>query len=228
MCSVIENTDIWHKRLGHSSYENVKKLSGYNDEYGLQIKSITVSGMEKCVACIEGKQAQMPHNEKRARATRPLQLINSDVVGPISPTSYGNKRYLVTFIDDCTHFMAVYAMEANSEAFSYFRIFEAMAIAHFGTKLSRFRCDNGGEYVSREMNGQFERKGIQIEFTIRYTPQQNGVAERANRTILEKARCMLLGRRVDKKLWTEAVRTAVYLINRSPTSCVDGKVPAHL
>ena len=146
--------------------------------------------MEKCVACIEGKQAQMPHNEKRARATRPLQLIHSDVVGPMSPTSYDNKRYLVTFIDDCTHFMAVYAMEAKSEAFSYFRIFEAMATAHFGTKVSRFQCDNGGEYVSKEMKEHFERKGIQIEFTIRYMPQQNGVAERANRTILEKARCM--------------------------------------
>ena len=80
----------------------------------------------------------MPHNEKRVRATRPLQLIHSHVVGPISPPSYDNKRYLVTFIDDCTHFMVVYAMETKLEAFLYFKMFEAMATTHFGTKVSRF------------------------------------------------------------------------------------------
>ncbi|EZA62315.1 Copia protein [Ooceraea biroi] len=103
-----------------------------------------------------------------------------------------------------------------------------MTEAHFNTKLSRFRCDNGREYISHEIKDIFEESGIQFEFTIRYTPQQNGVAERMNRTIAEKIRCMLLESGTQKCLWTEAVLTAVYLINRSLTEALKNKVPAEL
>lgn len=78
------------------------------------------------------------------------------------------------------------------------------------------------------MKDYLANKGIQIEFTVRYTPQQNGVAERLNRTILEKVRCLLLGSKMQKSFWSEAVRTSVYLINRSPTSALNGEVPTHL
>lgn len=107
-----------------------------------------------------------------------------------------------------------------------------MATAHFNLKLSRFRCDNGREYILKEIKEYFESKRIQFEFTIRYTPQQNGVAERMNRTILEKARCMLVNSKLGKTFWPEAVRfikyTAVYLINRSPMSSLNGQLPATL
>ena len=102
-----------------------------------------------------------------------------------------------------------------------------MANAHFDARLSRFRCDNDGNtYISTEMKQLFEKKGIQIDFTIRHTPEQNGVAERMNRNILEEARCMLLSSKVDKQFWSEAVRTAVYMTNRSPTSAFNDNVPA--
>ena len=119
-------------------------------------------------------------------------------------------------------------MKAKSETFQHFKMFEAMTTAHFGTKISRFRCDNGREYMSTEMKQFFENKGIQFEFTIRYTPQQNGVAERMNRNILDKVRCMLLESKVNKTLRTEAVRTAIYVINRIPTTALDKSVPASL
>jgi len=121
---------------------------------------------------------------------------------------------------------ATYPMENKSEVFRYFKIYESMATAHFDTKLSRFRYDNGREYLSTEIKNYLEEKGILYEFTIRYTPQQNGVAERMNRTIVEKARCILLNSQLEF-FWTEAVVTAVYLINRSPTSALDG-IPAVL
>ncbi|XP_039309258.1 uncharacterized protein LOC113005856 isoform X1 [Solenopsis invicta] len=103
-----------------------------------------------------------------------------------------------------------------------------MVETYFNQKLSRLRCDNGREYLSTEMKNFCASQGIQFEFTIRYTPQQNGVAERMNRTITERARCMLLNSKVSKSFWTEAVQTAVYLINRSPTEAIKGKVPAEL
>lgn len=97
-------------------------------------------------------------------------------------------------------------------------MFEAMATAHFNMKISRFRCDNGYEYISSEIKQVFESRGIQFKFTIRYTQQQNGIAERMNCTILQKARCMLLNSKLEKVFWSEAVQTAIYLINRSPIS----------
>ncbi|KAF2890896.1 hypothetical protein ILUMI_15277, partial [Ignelater luminosus] len=97
-----------------------------------------------------GKQTCVPHVKPRTRATRILQLIHSDVMGPISPTSYDSKRYVVTFIDDWSHFTAAYIMKYKSETLLYFKAFETMATAHFGTKISRLRCDQGGEYVSKD------------------------------------------------------------------------------
>ena len=142
--------------------------------------------------------------------------------------SHDGKRYLLTFIDDFTHFTVAYTLSAKSEGFRYYKMYEAMATAHFNVKLSRFRCDNGREYISNEMKNHFEERGIQFEFTIRYTPQQNGVAERMNRTIIEKARCMILNSKRRKMFWPEAVLKAVYLINRSPTSALKNKVPAEI
>lgn len=149
--------------------------------------------------------------------------------GPVNPTSYNEKRYILTFIDDYTHFTVAYALAAKSEVFRYFQMYQAMTEAHFNKKISRFRCDNGREYISREIKDYFEKCGIQCEFTIRHTPQLNGVAEWLNRIIAEKARCMLHGLQVQKHFWTEAVMmTAMYLINRSPTEALKNKIPAEL
>lgn len=100
------------------------------------IKSCT----EMCDTCIKGKQTQQSHNQQRTRATRPLQLIH-DLVGPTSPISYDGKRYVLTLIDDYTHFTAAYSMEFKSEVFRYLKIYEAMVAAHFNLRIS-FRCDN--------------------------------------------------------------------------------------
>jgi len=84
------------------------------------------------------------------------------------------------------------------------------------------------EYLSEEMQSYFRKNGVQYEFTVRYTPQLNGVAERMNRSLIEKARCMLLGSNLSKNLWSEAVRAATYVLKRGPTKALEGKVPAHL
>lgn len=110
------------------------------------------------------------------------------------------------FIDDYSHFIWGYILESKTEVLRFFKMFEAMATAHFNMKISRFRCDNGYEYISSEIKQFFESRGIQFEFTIRYTQQQNGIAERMNCTILQKARCMLLNSKLEKVFWSEAVK----------------------
>lgn len=209
-----ECIETWHMRLGHLRYESVRRLPSLVE--GMNINS-DPSSSQVCKVCVEGKQTKLPHNQPRSRATRPLELVHSDLMGPISPLSYDGCKYVITFLDDFTHFTAAYLMKSKAEAFHYFKLYEAMATARFNCKLSRFRCDNGREYMSREMKRHFEEKGISVEFTIRYTPEQNGVAERLNRTICEKARCLLLNSELNKSFWSDAVKTAVYLLNRSPT-----------
>lgn len=103
-----------------------------------------------------------------------------------------------------------------------------MAEAHFNLKLGRLRCDNGREYLSTEMKNYCAQQGIQYEFTIKYTQQQNGVTERMNRTAIERARCMIINSKLSKSFWSEAVITAVYLINKNSTKEIKRKVPAKL
>ena len=225
MYVMYRDVELWHKRLGHIGNTGLKKLCKIMD--GIKISEDQNQDWQ-CRICIEGKQTRLPHNQTRSRAKRPLQLIHTDLCGPMDTTSYDGKKYMLTFIDDYTHFTVVYTLTAKNEVLRYFKNFQAMAETHFNMKISRFRCDNGREYLSNEMKRHFEECGIQYEFTIRYTPQQNGVAERMNRTIIEKARCMLLDSRMKKYLWTETVLAAVYLINRSPTEALKDKVPAEL
>jgi hypothetical protein len=103
------------------------------------------------------------------------------------------------------------------------------ATARFGTRICSFRCDNGREYLSKEIKDYFRSKEIVYELTVPYTLEQNGVAERLNRTILDKARCMLLDSNLPKYFWVEAVIAAAYLINRCPTRALaDNTVPEEM
>jgi transposase InsO family protein len=101
-----------------------------------------------------------------------------------------------------------------------------MVNAHFNLKISRFRSDNGRKYITNALMEHFEKQDIQMECTVSYTPEQNGVAERLNGTTVEKARCMLLSSNLSKSFWTEAVTTAAFLINRSPTAALENCTPA--
>ncbi|KAH9770761.1 hypothetical protein KPL71_012475 [Citrus sinensis] len=92
-------------------------------------------------------------------------------------------------------------------------------------KVKRLRTDNGLEYCSKEFDEFCREKGIARHKTVRHTPQQNGLAERMNRTLVEKVRCMLFSANLSKHFWAEAVTTAAYLINRSPSSALNFRTP---
>jgi len=223
---VKEDAKIWHEQYGHIGIDNLKRVVRMVD--GINPRMLKLTNDRICHTCIEGKQTRLPHNKERTRVKRPLQLIHSDLMGPITPVSREGNRYIPTFIDDFTHFTVAYLLKSKSEVFHYFKIYEAMVTAHFNLKISRFRCDNGREYTSKEMTREFKKKGIRIEYTIRYTPQQNDVAERMNRSILDKARCMLLHSQLNKSFWSDAILSAIYILNRSPTTALNDVVPAEL
>lgn len=152
-----------------------------------------------------GKQVSSKFkNLQLPRSSRPLELVHSDVCGFMEEATYDGYRYFVSFIDDYTHFIMVYLLKSKNEVFEKFKEYEAFSSAHFGQKLSRFRSDNGGEYYNKEFQDYCKSKGIQMIFTVPYTPQQNGVSERFNRTLMEKVRAMLHDRGISKKMWGEA------------------------
>lgn len=220
-----EKVNVWHRRLGHIGAQRLTQLSKMVDGIG----ELKCEGNTLCDVCIQGKQAKLPFGGSRVRATRPLERIHSDVCGPIAPTALGGVRFILTFIDDYTHFAVVYGLVKKSEVYQYFREYEARVTNRFPRKICNFRCDNGTEFVNHAMRDLCAEKGITFELTIPGTPENNGVAERLNRSLLEKARCLLLGSSLSKRFWHEAILTATYLLNRCPTRAVeDNKVPAEL
>lgn len=160
--------------------------------------------------------------------TRPLERIHSDVCCPLIKT-WDGKRYFVFFLDDYTHFATAYLLSHKSEVFEKFREYEAMVTSMFNLPISKLRVDKGLEYFSNEQKAYYKSKGIVLEQTVGFTPQQNGVAERFNRTVSEKANSLMIEASIPKYLWVEAIYAATYLINRSPTEALKScKTPAEM
>jgi transposase InsO family protein len=216
--------ELWHRRLGHLGADGIKFLSSKGLVVGLDIAS--EKSLELCKGCLEGKQ----HREafpsgKTKRASDFLEIVHSDVCGPMKYTSIGGSNYFLTFIDDYSRMTFVYFLKSKDEVFEKFKEFKALVENQCGKKIKCLRNDNGGEYTSHLFTKFLKDNGIRHQKTVPYTPQQNGVAERANRTIVEKARCMLYGAELHRELWAEAVSTAVYLKNISPTRALSDKTP---
>lgn len=181
----------------------------------------------RCECCLQSKMARKPFPKSvEKRTTQPLQLIHSDIVGPINPISMGGKRYVLTLIDDFSRFTRVLLMRCKSEAPD--RIIEY--VREMETKYDRkpqvIRSDNGGEYTGHRLREFYRKEGITAQFTVPYTPSQNGVAERKNRSLVEMVRCMLNDAELPRELWGEAVVAANFLQNRMTSNALpDGKTP---
>lgn len=154
--------------------------------------------------------------------------MHSDVCEPISPTTWNGKKYFLSFTDDYTRFSIIYLLEKKSQVFQCFQNYEATVIAFFDLKVSILRYNNRGEYVSNELKRFCSVKGIVVDYTVPYTPEQNGLAEKLNRTLVERTRSLLLQSNLSKEMWGEAVLTAAYFGNRLPTHANIKKTPIEL
>uniref|UniRef100_H3H8Y7 Integrase catalytic domain-containing protein n=1 Tax=Phytophthora ramorum TaxID=164328 RepID=H3H8Y7_PHYRM len=183
---------------------------------------------ELCDGCALGKQTRVGYMKSSPnRAKQVLEVVHSDVCGPMQTPTFGGKRYFVTFIDDKSHFCVVYLLRNKSEVAAKFAEFVAFAETQTGKRVQTLRSDNGGEYTSGAMAKFCADRGIVQKFTPPYTPQLNGVAERMNRTLVECARCMLEHAGLPKTYWGEAVMTATFLRNRCPTRAISHDKSPH-
>ena len=209
--------NLWHQRLGHLNVQHLKEL--VERELASGIKIPKASKLSFCEGCIEGKMHRKSFkSSQETHSTRKMELIHSDVCGPMSVESIGGSKYFVTFIDDYSRCCAVYFMKQKSEVFEKFKEFEAITTNTSGCGIVRLRTDNGGEYPTKEFMDYLKSRGIQHE--------QNGVAERMNHRLMESTRSMMAHAGVTNQYWAEAIATAAYLRNRAPTSVIkEGKTP---
>ncbi|KAL0893973.1 hypothetical protein ABMA27_014049 [Loxostege sticticalis] len=143
----------------------------------------------------------------------------------IQVTSLGGARHFLTFIDDFSRKVCVFTLKSKSECLNKFKEYKCLVENQLNVKIKTLRTDNGTEYKNKEFADFLRSSGIKHQTSTPYSPQQNGLAERMNRTLVEKARCMLINANLQKYLWAEAVVTAAYIVNRSPTRALDWKTP---
>ena len=216
------DVELWHRRLGHPGVVSMARL--HEMVVGADIGK-SEPNTKDCIGCQQGKQPRLPIPKKsESRASELLGLVHTDLAGPFSP-SWAGKRYYVTFVDDASRFTRVYFIKQKSEAFEKFKDFQHETERQTGLKVKILRSDNGGEYVSKENDRYLRDMGIVHQRTVPETPQQNGVAERMNRTIKEHASAMLHEAGLKTTFWSYAVHTAVYLSNRLPNRSLDSMTP---
>lgn len=208
-----------HRAFGHRDPVAIRDMCTKDMVDGIQVADCGIK--EKCEVCLKAKQARLPFAKSISKSVGVLDLIHTDVCGPMQTTSMGGKRYILTFIDDFSRYTVIYLLKEKSEVEAKLREYVAMVENKFAKKPIVLRSDRGGEYTGDKVTTFLKSKGIQIQYTAPYTPQQNGVAERKNRTLVEMARCMLEDASLPYVFWAEAVCTANYLQNRLPSRSIE-------
>ncbi|MCO5551463.1 hypothetical protein L7F22_004966 [Adiantum nelumboides] len=220
----MQDAELWHARFGHVGYGSLMTLQRHNMVHDLSL--LEMPPRHVCEGCVLGKMHRFAFSQDGSvRATRKLQLVHSDVCGPMRTPSVGNSLYFVTFIDDFSRFCWVYPLKAKSDVFAVFQHYVSMVENETGCKVQTLRTDRGGEYMSGAFKDFLGKKGIKHQCTMPYTPQQNGVAERKNRSLMEMARCMLKAKSLPHKLWMEAVACVAHVLNRCPTRALKTITP---
>nr|GFA39430.1 putative ribonuclease H-like domain-containing protein [Tanacetum cinerariifolium] len=178
---------LWHRRLGHLNFKTMNKLVRHNLVRGLPTKCF--ENDHTCTACLKGKQYKASCKSKLVNSvTKPLHTLHMDLFGPTSVSSISHKWYCLVVTDDFSRFTWTFFLKSKDETSGILKKFITEIENMKDLKVKIIRCDNGGEFRNKEMNYFCSQKGIKREFSNARTPQQNGVAERRNRTLIEAAR----------------------------------------
>lgn len=213
----------WHARLGHINPETMRSMVLRGLVVGIPKMSIEKS---VCGSCLMGKQARKSFPQATSyRASTLLELVHGDLCGPLTPSTSAGNKYIFVLIDDCSRYMWTVLMKEKGEAFEKFKAFKSRVEAEAKMKIQTFRTDRGGEFTSRAFNAFCESEGIKRHLTAPYSPQQNGVVERRNRTLMEMTRSCLKHMSVPNYLWGEGVRHSTYLLNRVATRTLNDRTP---
>ncbi|GJZ05728.1 putative ribonuclease H-like domain-containing protein [Tanacetum coccineum] len=209
--ATLDESMLWHRRLGHVNFKTINKLVKENLVRGLPTKRF--GNDQTCVACLKGKQHKASCKYKIQNSiTQPLFMLHMDLFGPTIVSSLMNKKYCLVVTNDYIRFTWVFFLASKDETSGILKSF-----------------------ITEIENLVDKKKGIKREFSVARTPQQNGVAERRNRTLIEAARTMLADSKLPTTFWAEAVNTDCYVQNRvlvvkpynkTPYELFRGRTPA--
>ncbi|KAI3809285.1 hypothetical protein L1987_25256 [Smallanthus sonchifolius] len=214
--SSINDTFLWHCRLGHISKARIKRLQSE----GI-LESTGQDSFEDCKSCLAGKLTKGSFTGIGERAKDLLGLIHTDVCGPFRNMSRNHKRYFVSFIDDYSRYAYVYLMKHKRETFEKFKEFQNEMENQLGKTIKTLRSDRGSEYLNTEFINHLNERGIVSQPTPPGTPQLNGVIERRNRTLLNMVRSMMCRTNLPHSFWSYALMTAACIVNLAPTKKVN-------
>ncbi|GKC25788.1 putative ribonuclease H-like domain-containing protein [Tanacetum coccineum] len=225
--AIIDESNTWHRRLGHINFKTMNKLVKGNLVKGLPSKIF--ENDHSCVACQKGKQHKASYKTKLVNSiSKPLHMLHMDLFGPTNVKSLMKKSYCLVVTDDFSRFSWVFFLATKDETSGILKTFITEIENQLDHKVKVIRSDNGTEFKNSIMNQFCEIKGIKREFSVARTPQQNGVAERKNRTLIEAARTMLVDSKLPTTFWAEAVNTACYVLNRVLVIKPHNKTPYEL
>ncbi|GKD04394.1 putative RNA-directed DNA polymerase [Tanacetum coccineum] len=213
--------DIWHNRLGHPANQVINLLKG-------TLNLNHIKNDLPCDVCHKAKQSRESFPLSEHKSTVIGQLIHLDVWGPYKVVSREGFRYFLTVVDDYSRSVWVYMLKTKDEVFQMFVNFYNIILTQFNIKIKVIRSDNGTEFTNNKMTEFLNTMGILHQTTCAYTPQQNGIAERKHRHLLNVARSLMFQGGIPLRFWSDCVLTAVYLINRLPSSVLNGKSPFFL
>ena len=218
--SKAETAEPWHRRFGHLGYNNLETLvcEGMVDGINVAVSDFKAAKATVCEPCIMAKHHKAPFPTSERDSTEALELLHMDLCGPMPMPSLGGSKYVATVLDDYSKMSFVRILSSKSETTSAVREVIRLLENQTGSRVRAIRTDNGSEYVNAELAQYLRSKGIVHQTTVPYNPEQNGAAERLNRTLMERARAMINDAGLPKELWAEAVNTANYIRCRSPTA----------
>jgi hypothetical protein len=211
---------LWHSRLGHPS-SNV--LHNIFPSFSTGSNSNTVT--EHCQHCLAGKMHQLPFSTSNKIVTSPFELIHADLWGSAPIIASNAFRFYLVFVDEFTKFTWVYLLKHKSDTFQVFTQFRAMLETQFSLPIKILRTDCGGEFLSTPFNQFCSSKGIIHQLSCPHTPQQNGVAERKHRHLVQCALALLSQSKLPMSYWSYAISTAAHLINKLPTPTLSNQSP---
>jgi transposase InsO family protein len=214
---VAASVDVWHQRLGHVSYPILQKMQSVPVVTGMKVEGSVPECSTTCDVCFEGKQARLPFHASESESCRPLELVHSDVIGKMPCKSIGGNQYVLTIIDDYSRYSEIVCLKSKGDVASALWDVLTKWERQTGQKVKVVRTDGGTEYLG-SLREKFRETGILHQKSTRYTPQQNGRAERLNRTLLEKTRCFMFQAKVPAEFWGEAVLTANHVRNLVPSN----------
>jgi transposase InsO family protein len=192
---------------------NLAKLQ--KGEHILGLTNVTFEKDRLCSACQAGKQVGASHPPKNIlTSSRPLKLLHMDLFGPVAYVSIGGNKYGLVIVDDFSRYTWVYFLQDKSEAQRVIKKFIRRAQNEFELKIKNIRSDNGSEFRNLNVEEYLDEEGIKHELSASYTPQQNGIVERKNRTLIEMARTMLDEYKTPDSFWAEAINMACHTVNR--------------